>query len=157
MACGGAGLDGVPEAGQPEWFCQPAGGFLGVVAGFAKPLAISRDSGSSFCPAENVVVVPDGCITIRRPAGVVPDLKKPSEPGREKPRPGVHRHELARPGCGVEPADPEDQVLPVMGFGTGTFGVEEEGAGGFGGHDAVTGILAGSLSPWNRDRSVITT
>ena len=83
VACWCPGFDGV--AGSGDGFGGPSGVFLGVVAGFAEPLAVGAAGWSVVVPGEDVVVMPDRRVAVGGPAGVVPDLEEAAEPGREEP------------------------------------------------------------------------
>ena len=109
MAGGGGDVEGVPGAGA--WSGGPAGEFFGVVAGFAESGAVVPGGGAVVVPGDDVVEVADGCVAVRGAAGVVAGLDKAAEPGREEPGAGVQGGEVAGAGGGVEPAEPDVQVL----------------------------------------------
>src|SRR5207342_448871 len=87
--------------------CSPAGGFFGVVAGFAEAGAVGAGGLSAVVPGADVVQVADGRVAVGGAAGVVAGLDEAAEPGREDPGAGVHGDELAGARVGVEPAEKE--------------------------------------------------
>lgn len=58
--------------------------------------------------------MPDRGVAIRRAAGLVADLDKAAQPGREEPCAGLHRHEISRAGGGVEPPEPDVHGLVLL-------------------------------------------
>ena len=62
-------MDGVTGSG--DGFGGPAGVFLGVVAGFAEPLAVAGGGWAVVVPGDDVVVVANGRVAVRGSAGVV--------------------------------------------------------------------------------------
>src|SRR6478736_5144067 len=109
--------EAVSPAGVVQWngrcgrwgACFPAGGFFGVVAGFAEAGGVVRGGRAAGVPGNDVVQVADGRVAVGGAASVVSGLDEAAVPGREEPGPGVHPHELAGAGVGVEPPEPEGE------------------------------------------------
>lgn len=120
------------QTGGGRWFCCPTGGFFGVVAGFTESLAVGEAGGSAVVPRDDVVVVADRGVAVRRAAGVIPGLDEAAQPRGEEPGPGIHRDQVTAPRSGVEPAQPGiDGGIP--GGSTGEASVM--GSGGSAGSD----------------------
>ena len=107
VACRCRQLERVAGTGCGAGF--PTGGFFGVVAGFADAGGVGAGCFSAGVPGNDVVQVADGRVAVRSSAGVVSGLDEAAVPGREEPGPGVHPHELAGAGVGVEPPEPEGE------------------------------------------------
>ena len=101
-------LPPLPGSGSVTGACCPAGGFFGVVAGFAESGAVGAWLVcAAVVPGDDVVQVADGGVAVGGAAGVVAGLDEAAEAGGEDPGAGVHPDELAGAGAGVEPAEPE--------------------------------------------------
>ncbi len=89
----------------------PAGGFFGVVAGFAESGAVGVGGGAAVVPGDDVVVVADGGVAVGGAAGLVPGLEEAAESGGEESGAGVQCGEVPGAGGGVEPAEPDGDGL----------------------------------------------
>lgn len=63
------------------WFGVPARGLLGVVAGFAETAGVTKARRAAVLPCDDVVVVANRRIAVRRAAGVIACLDETAETG----------------------------------------------------------------------------
>src|SRR6478736_3207709 len=103
----GCGFDCVPGTGAGS--NAPARSLFRVVARFAEPRTVARGGRPAAAPGDDVVLVPDRGVAVRRAAGFIARDQEAPKARREEARAGVQRNELARAGCGVEPSEPEPE------------------------------------------------
>src|SRR6516165_11206378 len=74
----------------------PAGGFLGVVAAFARAAAVIRGGGAAAGPRLRMVAVPDRRVAVGRAAALISQVDESRQTARKNPRPRLHGHQRPR-------------------------------------------------------------